>query len=840
MKLSYLNFLMLLVLAALPASVTAQSVPKMTPVTAQIRPITVTNTTRIVPPGPRIPSPGQRRATPVQAAPTNNTVKTAPSPFLSDADDVMPISPAPARPKSTATLTPIRSAPRAATTRPSPPATNPSAVATPIPSAPRVATPVVAPKRPALAAPRARTKSTPQTATDALKEVNAALAVQQGNGEPRIHSLVPPEKDGPVEGGVLKLKNLPLVQLLEMYGDFTGRTVLKGAGVNDQLTVDIVSNPDNELTVSEAVQAFDIVLNQNQITVIPVGDKFLLALGAAQAVKEGLPFTDVDKDRMPEAPTLLTKIVQLQYAETKDVITVIQKFAKVAGGITAVDSTKTLIIQDYAINLKRMLELIERIDVAAPANEQIFELIPVLYAPVSEIADMLGNFTAKGSSFGSTRTTGSGRTSSRGNSTRGGTTTSTRNGSRTSANATGRTGSSSFRPLQNAAPQRVATPGSAASQFQQRLRSIVRTAQGDEEPEPLLGNASIGYYERSNSLLVRGTRDELEKVKNMVKELDVVQPQVLIEAIIMDVSLTDNREFGINILQQQTKVGGNITTAGGVNNGGGGFLSQFGSTTNSLGNAIGSLAGGFSYYGLLGQKWETVVRAMETDSFGTVLSRPQILTTHAEPAELFIGETLPFPSSSGADFTGVSRVSIQQVDIGISLSILPLINPDGLVILEVDQEIESFRGFETFGELRAPRTTRRTASAKIAVNTGETIILGGLISTTRDETDTGTPFLRKIPLLKYFFKQNSKNDLRSELILMLRPTVLATPEIAQASTEAAKLRLPGVRRAELQEKINDEIRLRKADEDEMKMIENSKRTKKDRWKLPIDLFDVGK
>ena len=306
----------------------------------------------------------------------------------------------------------------------------------------------------------------------------------------------------------------------------------------------------------------------------------------------------------------------------------------------------------------------------------------------------------------------------------------------------------------------------------------------------------------------------------MVEELDVVQPQVLIEAIIMDVSLTDNREFGINILQQETKLGANIRTAGGVNNGGGGFMSQFGAATNSLGNAIGSLAGGFPYYGLLGRNWETAIRAVETDSFGAVLSRPQILTTHAEPAELFIGESLPFPSSSGADFTGVSRVSIDQVDIGITLRILPLINPDGLVILEVDQEIESFRGFESFGELRAPRTTRRSASAKIAVNNGETIILGGLISNTKDETDTGTPFLRKVPLLKYFFKQNSKNNLRSELILMLRPVVLETPEIAQASTEAQKMRLPGVRRAEMEQKFDDEKWLRITDEKEMKLKEN--------------------
>ena len=326
-------------------------------------------------------------------------------------------------------------------------------------------------------------------------------------------------------------------------------------------------------------------------------------------------------------------------------------------------------------------------------------------------------------------------------------------------------------------------------------------------------------------------------MEQLIEELDQVQPQVLIEAIIMDVSLTDDQQFGINILQNRTDIGNNIDVAGGVNNSGGNFFSSFGGT-NSLSTAISTMAGGFSYYGLFGNAWETVVRAVETENFATVLSRPQILTTHAEPARLFVGETLPFPSSSGADFSGISRVAISQVDIGITLDILPLINPDGLVILEIEQTIESFRGFETFGELRAPRTTRREASSKIAVNNGQTIILGGLISNTKDDVDTGTPFLRKVPLLKYFFKQNSKTSRRSELILMLRPIVLHTPELAEAQTDKAKLNLPGVRRAELEVQRESEAWQKKADDEAQRYADEDAKKAKKKGRRPIDLFEL--
>ena len=773
---------------------------------------------------------------------TNQGVRTIPgqlpgtpkktSPFLNSVDTMAPLpgatTPKPATPNVPGRATPItntRTTPRATTT------TTPATTAVP------------APKRPAIAAPSARRpdaggnilgSARAQNARETLAEM-VAEASGTNSVKPKYHTLVPAHKANEVTA--LRYKNSPLEQILEEYSRITERTMLTGSGLNKQVTMDIVALDDTEMTNLDAIQAFDIVLNQNQIAVVPIGDKFLLAVPAAQATKEGLPFLDLPPDQLPEAPTLVTKIVQLEYAEPKDVVQVIQKFAKVAGGITSVESTKMLIIQDYAINLKRMLELIAKVDVAAPANEQIFKVIPIRYAPVQEVADMLGTFTAKGSASGSARTTGTSARSSGGgvrNPASSANRSSVNNRSTSSANR-------GFRPLQQnrvPAPTRVAQPASSAASFNARLRSIVSAANNDE-PEPLLGNASISYYERSNSILVRGTKGEIEKVEKLIEELDKVQPQVLIEAVIMDVSLTDNQQFGVNILQNRTPLGNGVATAGGVNNNAGGFFNAFGGT-NTFSSAISTLAGGFSYYGIFGQRFETVVRAVETENFATVLSRPQILTTHAEPARLFVGETLPFPSSSGADFSGISRVAISQVDIGITLDILPLINPDGLVILEIEQTTESFRGFEEFGELRAPRTTRREASSKIAVNNGQTIILGGLINNTKDNIDTGVPILRKVPVLKHLFKQNTKNNARSELILMLRPIVLETPEIAEARTEEARQMLPGVRRAEMSVGREDQLWQKKADEEAKRYAEEDakKAKKKGKWELPIDLFDL--
>lgn len=790
---------------------------------------TVTNTLRVIKP-PLLNSNRTVRTSPGQMAPFRTTPRAAKpkaTPFVTGSSDMAPLGAIPAA-KAPATPTSGNITVKPVATPAVSPAVNRATSQSPRPPSPAIAAPAA---RRTTGQENVAGQPQPQTAAEALADLNAEVSNEMPV-QPQVHTLVPPEMME-AEADV-NFPNTPVEQILEIYAEYTGRTMLMG-GINKQLTLDVVAL-DGKLKVPELIQAFDIVLNQNQIAVVPIGEKFLLAVPAAQAIKEGLPFLDIDQTLMPEAPTLMTKMVQLEYAEPKDVVNVIQKFAKVAGGITTVESTRMLIIQDYAINLKRMLELVAKIDVAAPANEQVFEVIPIRYAPVQEVADMLGSFTTKGSAFGSARTTGSG---SRGGRSGARSLSSGSNANRN--NATANRLNSSFRPQQSRppTPTRVSTPGTAASQFQQRLRNIVANAAGSDEPEPLLGNASISYYERSNSLLVRGTREEMEKVKTLIAELDQVQPQVLIEAIIMDVSLTDNYQFGINLLQKFTDQGNGARGGGGANNNAGSFFSNFGSTTNSLVNAISSLGGGFSYYGLLGRNWEGVIRAVETDTFATVLSRPQILTTHAEPANLFVGENVPYPASSGLDFSGNLRTTIQSVDVGITLDILPLINPDGLVILEIEQSVDSVREFKPIGDLEAPVTTKRTASSKIAVNTGETIILGGMITNNKSRDDTGTPFLRKIPVLGNLFKRNRKDSNRSELIIMLRPTVLATPELVEESTRLARQNLPGVRRAEMEIEQEDKAWLERIKNDEKKLLEKTANPKKkSRWDLPIDMFDV--
>ncbi|MDW8307837.1 MAG: type II and III secretion system protein [Verrucomicrobiales bacterium] len=151
---------------------------------------------------------------------------------------------------------------------------------------------------------------------------------------------------------------------------------------------------------------------------------------------------------------------------------------------------------------------------------------------------------------------------------------------------------------------------------------------------------------------------------------------------------------------------------------------------------------------------------------------------------------------------------------GIGLSVTPFINPDGLVVMDIQETIDEISGTtEIVGVGQVPNTTSRTLQAQVAVRDGETIMLGGFIRNSDTRSKSGVPFLKDIPLLGYLFRSTSKSSERKELIVLMRPTVLRTPEMAAAHVEIEKQRLPGVRAAEAEvEKLERKAMRRGADD----------------------------
>jgi general secretion pathway protein D len=341
---------------------------------------------------------------------------------------------------------------------------------------------------------------------------------------------------------------------------------------------------------------------------------------------------------------------------------------------------------------------------------------------------------------------------------------------------------------------------------------------GQQGQIQIFGQTKIIADERSNSLLIYATRQDMDTIKDVVSKLDVLLAQVLIEAVIIDYQLGPNTfNFGVSAAQNPKSFSGgsatnlqNIIGAGGVNNG----PSFYNFLNGSLGsNAPTSVFGnglspGFSYFGNIGPTWNVAVQAAETDSHASIIQRPRIQTSQAKAAQFFVGETVPYVNSTyyGGSVGGNSS-SYSQLSVGVELDVTPFINPDGLVVMDINQEIDDLGDYVTLSDgSRAYSTTKRTLSSEIAVKNGDTVMLGGFIKNQKSTSRSGVPLLQDIPLLGYLFSQHSDSKQREELIVMMRPTVLRTPELAAAQAVKEKERLPGVSAA-LAEEVRTEHKL---------------------------------
>jgi general secretion pathway protein D len=327
----------------------------------------------------------------------------------------------------------------------------------------------------------------------------------------------------------------------------------------------------------------------------------------------------------------------------------------------------------------------------------------------------------------------------------------------------------------------------------------------------VLGQTKILSDERTNSLLIYASKDDMKTIKEIVAKLDIVLAQVLIEAAVISVTLNNSRDLGISYLQHPQK-SGNWTGVGAVNNNNMLQVNNF-SGINGVTNASGPIPQGFSYLMSFGQDLDVTLTAVASDSRARVLQRPRIQTSHNEPASIFVGQSRPYPTSSyygGGAYGGYS--SIQQLQIGVTLEVTPLINPDGLVVMDIHTKIDSFDGNVTIQNVGdVPVTSDKEAQAKVSVRDHDTIILGGLIETDQNKNNSGVPFLKDIPLVGYLFRSSHADETRSELIVLIRPTVLQSPEIAALAAQAEKNKMPGVRATEREIQTEETQRLKQAD-----------------------------
>jgi general secretion pathway protein D len=609
-------------------------------------------------------------------------------------------------------------------------------------------------------------------------------------------------------------------QVLEVYAALVNRTLLHGALPQ----ASIVLKTEAPLTRTELIEALQAVLAMNGIQVVNFGDKFVKVVATGDVGTIGAPFDDSDVTNIPVLGPYVTHIVQLQYLKPSVIVPFLTPFSKAPNAATAIDDNGLIVLRDNAENVKRMLEMIKRLDISVP-EVYISEVIPIKYAQASDIANALNSLGGQGGgstvSIGSSptggtvsglRSSGGGFGSSGGGIGSSGGYGSSGGGLNGISGGAGGSSASRFGSTTAGATTANGTPSSGGT-FQNRLNAIINSAAatggggpgGKQDPIQVFGQTKIIADSRSNSLLVFATREDMVHIKDVISKLDVLLSQVLIEAVIMDVTLGSSFNFGTSVSQGPQRYGstggtngmGAILGGGGINNGqtlvnlASGSFGTASNATSILGNSV---SGGLGYFGNIGPNWDVAVSALSSDNRNTVIQRPRIQTSQAKPATFFVGNTVPYVTGTyyGGGYSGGNSSQYSQLSVGVELDVTPFINPDGLVVMDINQEIDDISGTTEIDGNAVPETDKRTLYSEIAVRDQDTIMLGGFIRSQKTGSRSGVPVLEDIPVLGALFSSRSDTKAREELIVLMRPTVLKSLDASAAMTLREERRLPGV------------------------------------------------
>jgi general secretion pathway protein D len=629
-------------------------------------------------------------------------------------------------------------------------------------------------------------------------------AAAQDNAAPN-NAVTPENSQELIPPGLINFQGVDVSQVLEVYAQLVGRTLLRAGLPSAQ----IVLKTETPLTKAEAIQALQAVLALNGIAVINVGDKFVKVMPTADAGTAAEPFNTNAFSSLPELGSYTTRIVQLKYVKPSLMVPIIQPFAKTPNAILPIDDNGILVLRDNSENIKRMMEMIAAVDVMVPA-QYTNEVIHIKYAMADDIASVLNSLESAGGgtvSFGQATTPSmSGSHNGVGGGGGGG----GFGGSGLGGGYGSQGGFQNGQTGQSFNQGGINNQSSSAGQspFANRLQSILNRVQGggagggggangQQQPIQILGQTKIIADERSNALLIYATQQDMETIKDIIDKLDVLLAQVLIESVIMEVDLNKQWNYSISAAQNPiTTDNGRVSTVGAVNNGAPFYNFLSSATTNMWPGIFTSTpSSGLSYFGDIGQNWDLALQAAASDSTTHIIQRPRIQTSQAKEADFFVGESVPYVTSVyyNSGIGGGPSSSYSQLQVGISLDVTPFINPDGLVVMDINQQINDISGSQTIeGVGSVPTTDNRTFTSEVAVRDRDTIILGGFTDTTTIKSSSGVPILQDIPLLGYLFKAPSSNKTRDELLVLMRPTVLKTPEAASLQAVQEEVRSPGI------------------------------------------------
>ncbi|TCO76166.1 type II secretion system secretin GspD [Chromatocurvus halotolerans] len=579
----------------------------------------------------------------------------------------------------------------------------------------------------------------------------------------------------------VNLKDTDIQELIQFVAEVTDTTIVVDPGVKGKVRV--VSN--KPIARAELYDLFLSILDVHGFTAVRSGN-VVRVIQSKDARSASLPVDRENASRVSDE--YVTQVIRLENISASKLIPVLRPLVPQQAHMAAYAPSNAIIMSDTAANIRRITEIIQRMDTSAT---QETDVVPLKHAVAGDVVSMLEklNRPEQGSEgpepevllVPDTRT-----------------------------NSVLVTGDELQRarinvliayldtPLEQTGNVRVVYLEYAnAPAVAEVLSRVMQNLSQGSRSSPGEGGAAAGRRsgssieadEDTNSLIITAEPDQMAAMEAVIRRLDIRRAQVLVEAIIVEMEINDGADLGLQWLfaNDDGVFGSNIDTndprarriAGAIVPPGGGDDGGLQTGDFNVGNLAAALAqsSGLSLgWGSVDDELSmtVILNALESQTNANILSTPSLLTLDNQEAYITVGQNVPFVTGSftntGAGGDGAQNPfqTIQRENVGITLTVKPHVNDGDAVVLDIEQEVSSLTGLEATDLI----TNERKIQTKVLARDGRIVVLGGLIKDDVQDRMQKVPLLGDIPLLGRLFRNESAQVIKTNLLIFIRPTII--------------------------------------------------------------------
>jgi general secretion pathway protein D len=570
-----------------------------------------------------------------------------------------------------------------------------------------------------------------------------------------------------------------LGEFIDSVSRITGTTFIVDPRVKGKVTVRTVDRHD-----ADAI--YDIFLAQLRAqgyaaVDLPNGSVKIVPDQAARL--EPVPVEPAGKQG-EGSDSVATRVFNVRNAASEQMLGILKPLIDPrVGVITPYPAANLLVVTDWRSNLQRIDSLLRQLD---QVSDEPLQVMPLRHASAADTAQLLTRLLAREQGADSTQVVADPRSNAllvRGSTERVRALlgqldrpSDNQHNSNTQVMYLRHANAAEVVKVLRGLSQEGAVPGEAAGEGEGKERPVMAAASDS--------GIRLEYEEGTNAVVMVGPDSELAAYRSIVEQLDIRRAQVVVEAIIAEVSDSRAQELGVQWLFADEKFGAGIVNFGsnGVNiaNIAGAAASG---DNEALGDLLSSTTGATAGFGHIGGgfNFAMLINALKGKSGFNLLSTPTLLTLDNAEASILVGQEVPFVTGSVTQNNANPYQTIERKDVGVKLRIKPQINIDNSVRLDIVQEVSSIADSRAASDVI---TNKREIKTKVMVEDNGLVILGGLISDELSTSDQRVPFLGDIPGLGRLFRSDASKNTKQNLMVFIRPRILRDgPSLAGLSED---------------------------------------------------------